>query len=148
MSDQEPFDNKPAFQPVTEPYAPPKHSGLGIASFIMGIVGILGLIIVTTVIVNLVSSTIDLSTLVDANGNPTMTEEEVIAAFTPILPYVIMFPLFFVIHFIGLILGIIGLARAGYRKMYAVIGTILNGVVLLLALLLLVISLAAGFSGT
>ncbi|KIL35608.1 hypothetical protein SD71_12745 [Cohnella kolymensis] len=146
MSEQEPFDNKPAFEPVREPNAPLKHSGFGIASFIMGIVGILGLIIVTTVIVSLVSSTLDLSTLVDPNGNPTMTEEEIIAAVTPILPYIILFPLFIVIHFIGLILGIIGLARAGYRKMFAIIGTILNGMVLLLVLLLLIIGLAAGMS--
>lgn len=147
MSDQEPNEMKPPFRPITQPDAPLRHSGLGIASFVMGLVGILGFIVVSAVVVSLISSSIDLTRLVDANGNPTMTEEEVIAALTPILPYVIMYPLIFVIHFVGLILGIVGLARAGYKKVFAIIGTVLNGLALLVTVLFLMISIAAGISG-
>jgi hypothetical protein len=48
------------------------------------------------------------------------------------------------IHFAGTILGLVGLFMAGSKKLFAIIGLILNTIALLVVLGLLVIGLAAG----
>lgn len=137
-------DSQQVFTPIHHPViTPSKHSGLGIASFIMAIVSITCFIGLTIAIFVLVSNTIDLTTFIDANGNRTMTDEELMDKLGPLIGYLILYPLLFVIVIIGLILGIIGLARRGYKKVFAVIGTVLNGLILLSVFLLVIIGLAA-----
>lgn len=134
--EKQPFT--PAFSPVDVPL---KHSGLGIASFVLAIVSILSFVGITIGIIVWVGNTIDFTTFLDANNKPTMTEEELIDTITPILGYLVLFPLIFVLLIIGLILGIVGLARKGSKKVFAVIGTVLNGLCILLLLLMMLIGI-------
>ncbi len=132
------------FTPVLDSEgAPAKHSGLGIASFIMSIVSIVSFVILTIVIVTMITNVIDFTAIVDANGNRLMTDEELLDKITPLIGYLILYPLILVIVLIGLILGIVALARKGYKKVFAIIGTVLNGLSLLLVFLLMVIGIAA-----
>jgi hypothetical protein len=137
----EQFPNDKAFTPI-EPSAsgPLKHSGLGIASFVLSLVSIVAFIGVTIGIVVLISNEIDFSTLVDSNGQLTMTEEELIDKLQPLIGYLIMYPLVLVLNVIGLILGIVGLARRGYKKVFPVLGTVFNGLAILSVFLLMVIA--------
>jgi hypothetical protein len=129
--------------PITPVYvqvdAPLKHSGLGIASFILSILSIVSFVFLTIVIGVLISKSIDFTAIVDANGNRTMTEQQIIDKIQPLIGYLILYPLILVIVVIGLILGIVSLARRGYKKVFAVIGTVLNGLSLLFVFLLMVI---------
>jgi hypothetical protein len=143
QEEQKPTDNQQSFTPIHHPVITPiQHSGLGIASFIMAIVSIISFIGLTISVVVLVSNTIDLTSLVDANGNRTMTDAELMDKLGPLIAYLILYPLLIVIVVIGLILGIVGLARQGYKKVFAVIGTVLNGLFLLSVFLLMIIGLA------
>jgi hypothetical protein len=133
-----------SFTPVKDPVdAPLRHSGLGIASFIMSIVSIISYVGLTIAFVIMVSNTIDFSTFVDANGQRTMTDQELMDKIGPLIGYIVLYPLIFVINIIGLILGIIGLVRQGYKKVFAIIGTVLNGLPLVSVFLLMVIGFAS-----
>jgi hypothetical protein len=125
-----------------EPYKL-KHSGLGIASFVLSLVSIVSFVILTVVIVILISKAIDFTAIVDQNGNRTMTDQEIIDKVQPLIGYLILYPLILVIVVIGLILGIVALARPGFKKVFAVIGTVLNGLSLFFVFLLLIIGLLA-----
>lgn len=141
--EEQQMNSKQSFTPVFSPVdVPLKHSGLGIASFIMAIVSIVSFVGITIALIVWVGNTIDFSNFLDANNNPTMTKEELLDTITPILGYLILFPFIFVLVIIGLILGIIGLARKGYKKVFAVLGTILNGFALLFVFILILIGMA------
>lgn len=142
--EQAPTNNQHAFTPIHNAVViPSKHSGLGIASFILAIVSIISFIVLTIAVVLLVSNTIDLTTFTDAAGNRTMTDEELMDKLGPLIGYLILYPLLIVIVVIGLILGIVGLARQGYKKVFAVIGTTLNSLCLLSVFLLIIIGFAS-----
>lgn len=138
-------------QPIKQPFTPIssqsdvplKHSGLGIASFVMALVSIFSFVGITIALIAWVGNTIDFSTFLNAEGKPTMTEEELIDTITPILGYLVLFPLIFVVVLIGLILGIVGLARRGTKKVFAVLGTVLNGFAILIVFVLMMIGLVA-----
>jgi hypothetical protein len=139
----EQFENSRAFTPVYEPAAPLKHSGLGITSFVLSLVSIVSFVVLTVVIGILISNSIDFTAIVDTNRNPKMTDQEIFNKVQPLIGYLILYPLILVIVVIGLILGIVGLARPGFKKVFAVIGTVLNGLSLLFVLLLMVVGLLA-----
>jgi hypothetical protein len=146
MDEQEEHDRlEPvqSFTPIKDAVdAPVKHSGLGIASFIMSIISIIAYVGLTVALVFMVSNTIDFTTFFDANGQRTMTDQQLVDKLGPLIGYLVLYPLIFVINIIGLILGIIGLARHGYKKVFAIIGTVLNGLPLLSVFLLMIIGFA------
>lgn len=146
MDDQRQFsDTRPPFSPVDDQeQGPMKQSGIGIASFILGVVGIAALIALTAWVVGVIANEIDFSGIFDENGNQLMTEEELTEKVMPLLGYLLLYPLIIVIDLIGLILGIIGLARSGYKKTFAALGTAFNGLVMLGVFVLLIIGLTAG----
>ncbi|WP_239615109.1 hypothetical protein [Cohnella mopanensis] len=123
------------------PPAPLKHSGLGIASFVLSMVGIASFIILTVVLTALITNAIDFSAIVDADGNQLMTQEELTDKFQPFIGYMVLYPLMLVLMFIGLIIGIIALAKPGYKKIFAILGTVFNGLPLLAIVLLIIIGL-------
>ncbi|MFC5700615.1 hypothetical protein ACFPVX_04905 [Cohnella faecalis] len=140
----------PAFQPVNDysySQAPIKNSGTGIASFVLGIIGILGLVGTTMALFVSFASKVDVGTLVDDAGNLTMTEQELIDKLGSTIVLGFMYPLLLLIAFIGLILGIIGIAQKNRKKTFAVLGTIFSALPLLLVVLGLIVALAAGGAG-
>lgn len=100
-----------------------KHSGPGIASFVVGLVGFLGHL-VTFVLMSLV-----LNNSIELLGSSISREE--LAIHPAVVLGSFAFLVCLILNFIGLILGIIGLALKNRRKVFAVIGTILSGLLIL-----------------
>jgi hypothetical protein len=145
---QRPEAALPVFAPIQEdPPTAIHHSGLGIASFVIAMFSIVAFIGLSIAVVLAFTNSIDLSSLADANGNPKMTEEELIDKFSPMIGYFVLYPLLFVLTVIGLILGIVGLAQKRRKKLFAILGTVFNALPSFLFLLLILIGIASAASG-
>jgi len=139
----EQIENRNAFSPIDgEDYQPPKHSGMGIASFVLSLVGIVSFVILTIAIASLFVEAIDVNQIVDDYGNRLMSDEEIADKIQPFIGYLILYPLLLLVVLVGLILGIIALTRPGTKKVFAVLGTVFNGLPLLFTVLLFLIGLA------
>ncbi|MUT64428.1 hypothetical protein [Paenibacillus sp. NEAU-GSW1] len=142
--DDNPYASQPAFgsePPVAEGKL--KHSGLGIASFVLAIIsillGVLGIILSVVFVAQLA-------------GDPTSFLSETESGSIPegagsILAAVVLMFLGVGISFVGLILGIVGVFAKNRRKLFAIIGLVFNGVIILGMLLMIVISLASRAAG-
>lgn len=124
-----------------------KQSGLGIASFVIGLVSVIAIVVaivtVTSALMNLVSPdmAIDQQTIME------MSE-----AAGPIVTAGLFILLSLALSLVGLILGIIGLFARYRRKAFGIIGVVLNAFVLIgffgmLVLSLLMPGMAGGASG-
>ncbi|MDT0121903.1 hypothetical protein Q9R46_04575 [Paenibacillus sp. RRE4] len=105
-----------------------KHSGPGIASFVVGLVGFLGHLI-TFVLMSLA-----LNNSIELLGSSISREE--LAIHPAVVLGSLAFLVCLILNLIGLILGIIGLALKNRRKVFAVIGTILSGLLILFFIVL------------
>lgn len=113
-----------------------KHSGLGIASFIISLVAII-LIIVG---ISIITST---SADIPDTQDPDILAEEIqqIVEDYPEIAIAFLIGIFgFFVMFIGAILGIISLFNKQRKKLYPILGTIING----LPILFIIISLMIG----
>lgn len=112
-----------------QPPAPSKHSGLGITSFILGLLCVLGYVGtffgLVAVIYNLYYSV-----------GHVPTAEDITAQGGGILLLVLLIILIFVINVVGLILGIVGWALKNRKKAFSITGTIINSVLILTLILL------------
>ncbi|KAA8785196.1 hypothetical protein ABIE27_004020 [Paenibacillus sp. 4624] len=100
-----------------------KHSGPGIASFVVGLVGFLGHLVTFALMSLVLNNTIELL------GSSISREE--LAIHPAFVLGSFAFLVCLILNFIGLILGIIGLALKNRRKVFAIIGTILSGLLIL-----------------
>ncbi|EXX91672.1 hypothetical protein BG53_08740 [Paenibacillus darwinianus] len=138
----------PSFEPIPEPGMTPvdpvvtepparKQSGLGIASFIIGIVCMFALIasiaIATASVMDFVSP--------DGTFDESMMESQGMGA---LMTVAIVGMGSLALSFAGLILGIIGCVQKNRRKTLAIIGLILNGLLLVGFVGLMVIGFAMG----
>jgi hypothetical protein len=133
----QPGDGQPPY--VANPYAaqpfgagypaalPDKHSGLGIASFILALLSGVGLIVSITIAV-----------LVEQKSPGALDHEgdEAVALGVAVIVGAGM-------CLLGLILGIIGCCQKDRKRVFAVIGTVLNGLILFGLCGLMSIGLAA-----
>lgn len=144
----------PPFSPVSgsSPYdefprddrrvGPLKHSGLGIASFVLSLIGILLFIVCIVAIIGTVASMVDSSGRiadVETLENGSLLMAIGFAGFG-ILGAAIL-------NLVGLILGIVGLVIKDRKKVFAIIGTILNGLCVLTGGGFILISSLAGAAG-
>ncbi|PZT54335.1 hypothetical protein [Paenibacillus silvae] len=119
--------------PGAHPAARLKHSGPGIASFIVGLVGLIGHII-TFVLASL--ALYGSMELLDSS----ISREEL--AFHPAIVLAsLAFLICLILNLAGIILGVIGLVLKNRRKVFAIIGTILNSLLILLIAGLLLASI-------
>ncbi|MCQ6558603.1 hypothetical protein [Paenibacillus mendelii] len=124
MYENENNSNSPGgFSPVQEPMIseqPVKTSGLGIASFIIGLVSIITFIICIVVVT---SSIMDYIT---EDGKIIQDVEQISSNVSLLLS-----GLFLIgslgLSFVGLVLGIIGACMRDRRKAFAIVGIVLNG---------------------
>ncbi|MFC5469200.1 hypothetical protein ACFPPD_10760 [Cohnella suwonensis] len=144
----EQFENPPAFSPAFSPAAAefqrPKHSGLGIASFIMSIASVVAFVGVSIGVLILISDRIDFETLVGPDGELTMTEDELVDKIGPLLGYLLLYPLIMILNLTGLIFGIVGLNRPGTKKVFSVLGTVFNGLAILAFGVFVLLAIAQG----
>ncbi|GGG26163.1 hypothetical protein [Paenibacillus abyssi] len=135
----------PAMNPIPplsnyphETEAPKKQSGLGIASFIIGIISILGIIAFA------LTAAAGVSDLVNTNGTIDIEDPEAIEMSTALIVSGIMMFVTLALSFVGLILGIIGLVMKNRRKVFAIIGVVLNGLLVFGFGALIIIGIAMG----
>ncbi|UVI31836.1 hypothetical protein [Paenibacillus spongiae] len=111
------------FRPIPEPAMteqPKKISGLGIASFIIGLVSII------TFIVCMVVVTSSIMDYITEDGKPVIDAEAVSANVSLILSGLFLLGSLG-LSFIGLVLGIVGACMKDRRKAFAIVGIVLNG---------------------
>ncbi|GAA0133590.1 hypothetical protein YSY43_04300 [Paenibacillus sp. YSY-4.3] len=112
-----------------QPLAPLKHSGLGIASFIMSIIALLGYFLSFFLIIAAIGQALD---------NPAYIEEALTDSSAAILIIVTIFGAG-IINLIALILGIVGLVLKNRKKVFAIIGTVLSSLSVLLIIFLYIV---------
>ncbi|MGW7162156.1 hypothetical protein [Paenibacillus taichungensis] len=100
-----------------------KHSGPGIASFVIGLVSIIGYMLTLGVATMAINSTIGVVT------TPIQVEEIALHPAVVLASLAVLVCL--ILNLAGLILGVIGLILKNRKKVFAIIGTILSGVMIL-----------------
>ncbi|WP_036718433.1 hypothetical protein, partial [Paenibacillus harenae] len=128
-----------------------KQSGLGIASFVLALLSVV-LIIVSIVFGTMFADQIVNSDLALADpSDPAAFQQTFEELGGDVLVPIMIAGLSIIaaigISFIGLILGIIGLFSKNRRKVFGIIGVVLNGLLVVGAILLIVIGLAISASG-
>jgi len=123
--------NDPAHDPANESLP---HAGPGIASFIIAIAA---LVLAAVGFIGIASVDPD---MLLAAVNDTMSDEELTKAILDEAPMLVIGALLIVlasfITFIGAALGIAGLLMPQRRRLYAFIGIVLNGALVMLALVI------------
>ncbi|WP_020615987.1 hypothetical protein [Paenibacillus daejeonensis] len=129
---QSPDQRSPSgpFQPYSEhdqgePY-PTKQSGLGIASFVIGLLSILGIIGVVVLSMTAAYSIFE-SLPTDGSVPDPETIAQASGSGVMLLGILLLFTV--LLSVVGLILGIIGLFIKNRRKVFGIIGVVLNGVI-------------------
>ncbi|MFC4776332.1 hypothetical protein ACFO9Q_06050 [Paenibacillus sp. GCM10023252] len=121
--------------------APKKASGLGIASFVISLIAIvtiiIGIVLLTQGIMN--STFVTNPELLDS-----MNQDELLNELGPSVIIGALLPFGSIaIAFVGLILGIIGAASKKHSKALAIVGIVLNSLIVLGFIGLIVIALAS-----
>jgi hypothetical protein len=98
-----------------------KHSGPGIASFVLSMLSLLGYIASVALLGAIVSPSFNVESL----NSPSKELIQILGS------VVLLLLLFVILNVIGLILGIVGSVLKNRRKLFSVLGLIINGVILL-----------------
>lgn len=101
-----------------------RHSALGIASFVIAILTVIGYLI------SFGTVGLRAASILNDNNNATGSAESIMLLGLSVLILV-------AVNIVGGVIGILGLTRRHTRKIFAAIGTIVNGVILLLFMLLI-----------
>ncbi len=117
----------------------PKHSGLGIASFVMAMINIALFFIM---IILFIATSGDLISMVEQSGGQ-VNADEIIGKAPSLMITGLFFIFILIVSLIGGILGIVGLFQKNRKKLFAVLGTVFNLAGWALFLLLLTISMIA-----
>ncbi|QOS77902.1 hypothetical protein JNUCC31_24620 [Paenibacillus sp. JNUCC31] len=100
-----------------------KHSGPGIASFVIGLVSIIGYILTIFI------ATLAINNAIGVVTTPIQVEE--IALHPAVVLASLSILVCLVLNLAGLILGVIGLVLKNRKKVFAIIGTMLSGIMIL-----------------
>ncbi len=122
------FSEAPVFQPPVKL----KHSGPGIASFIMSLVSLIGYIIMGIMVINLLAHFSQYQTM-----NPEVVLQQ---TGTALLPFIFLGSL--LLNCSGLVVGIIGIALKNRKKAFAITGLIINALIIVGFIALLAIGLS------
>ncbi|MFD0958269.1 hypothetical protein [Paenibacillus chungangensis] len=156
-NDQNQYENKTpdggfsTFEPVPPPpgmHGAPetlKHSGLGIASFIIALLAILAAIITLVLTVSFTAEFINMGTL-----DPESLEAQILdgdSAIVSIMAAGLLFIVSIGLSVIGLILGIVGAVMKNRKKVFSVLGIVLNALIAVGVVVLVIISMVAGAAG-
>jgi hypothetical protein len=130
--------NDPLHDSGDRPYVPPSaatpmaapvgHSGPGITSFVIGLLGSLGLL-----------ATFGYATYLEMNTPGGIDENSPVAMLTGLAMIGCILMLL-----LGLLLGVAGLFQSGRKKLFAALGVFINGFVIAIGALVIGIGMAAG----
>lgn len=125
---------------LADPPSPKKkHSGIGIASFVISIVAVLGLIGCMVAVAAFAGNMI-------ADPNALNPEEAMGGDFAAIAAASLGMFVFVILAFVGAILGIVGLFQKDRAKLFAILGTVFNGLIVGVFAALFVIGIIIGFT--
>lgn len=122
---------------ITEEQPRLKHSGPGIASFILGLSA--GFLLVISLVIIIVAGLPAAEEL----SSGTLTDEEILGnpAFIAIAVGGLLVMLSVIVAIAGFILGIVGIAHKNRKKLFGILGTIISSLVALFLLLSTVLNL-------
>jgi len=116
-------DQTPSMSPPPEESRPAmKHSGPGIASFILGLLGIL------SAIVGLLVIFVTLADYATPNGLNIPDSEE-LAANAAVAVGALLYLLSLLLSLVGIVLGIVGCVIRNRRRIFAVLGLVFSAIV-------------------
>lgn len=116
-----------------------RHSGLGIASFVLSVLSAFGLVSVFVLWMNKIMPYID-----PATGTFTVTEEELQRELMPAMGGTILIvPLAMLLTLIAVILGIVAMTQHDRKKGFGIAGLIIGGLQVLFFMFALFIGFAA-----
>ena len=131
-------EQSPTMTPVEpEREARPKHSGPGIASFIVGLLSML------SIIIGIIVMAVGLTDYIDDNGVLLIPDPNEFAADAAILAGILLYFLGLLLSVVGIVLGIVGCVIRNRRRVFAVTGLVLSGLVVLGTILMTLLNLAA-----
>ena len=107
-----------------------------------GLTGLIGLIVTTVILIVSVLSNLDLNSIVNEAGEPTMTEQEMLDELGSVVVLALLYPVMLLMSLIGLILGILGIKQKNRKRSFSVAGTILSGIPLLFLIVGFILMLA------
>jgi len=116
-----------------------KHSRLGIASFIMAVISIAGIILAIFLLVSAIGSQLD-PAAIQAGELPTLPE----GLMKSVITATGLFFLFIILSLIGAVLGVAGLFQKDRLKLFAILGLVFNGLLVFLIVAIVFISALAG----
>lgn len=119
-------------EPVLQPPLKLKHSGPGIASFVISILSLLGYGIFAAYSINVIAQF--------GRNQLALTEANILQS--GIIVVTLIFLGCIALNLIGTVVGVIGLALKNRKKTFAIIGTILNGLMLVLFIILITYGLS------
>lgn len=116
-------EHTPSMTPPTDASQPrPKHSGPGIASFVLGLLSIL------TGIISLLVMIVGLADYVTPEGLFIPDSEE-LAADSAVLAGALLFFLSLLLSIVGVVLGIVGCVIRNRRRVFAILGLVFSAIV-------------------
>ena len=128
-------EQSPIFSPAQpEQENRPKHSGIGIASFVIGLISIL------TVIISILVMVVGLADYVTPDGLVIPDEEEVTAN-TTVLASAFLYLFSLLLSILGVVLGIVGCVIRNRRRVFAILGLVFNAFVALGTIVVFVVGL-------
>lgn len=149
---QDPY-NRPAFSNSdTVIPGPLKHSGLGIASFVLAMISVVLVIVTIVAGSSFVSSVVDNPEFLQQWEQVNPEDQEAVMAlveesgFVSIIVAVLAGIAACGIAFIGLILGIIGVFSRNRRKLFSVLGLVLNAIFVVAPIAFIMIGVIANIS--
>ena len=116
-----------------------KHSRLGIASFIMAIISIAGMILAIFLLVSAIGSQLD-PAAIQAGEVPAMPE----GLMKSVITATGLFFLFIILSLIGAVLGVAGLFQKDRLKLFSILGLVFNGLLVFFIVAIVFISALAG----
>lgn len=117
--------------------APLKHSGPGIASFVIGLLSIL------TMIISMVVMIAGLADYIDENGNLFVPDQEEFATDPSVLGGILLFFLGMLLSVVGVVLGIVGCVIRNRKRVFAILGLVFSGLVAVGMIFTILLGLAA-----
>ena len=118
---------------------PEKHSGRGIASFLISVVSVIGLLWSAAA-----ASNAALKLAEDPNFDPNaVTADNIPEGLAQVASYSALLFFFVATALVGALLGLVGLFQKDRRKLFPVLGLALNGGLVLVVLIFFVIGMLA-----